>query len=227
MKSFCKDYSVTTYNILFSVYTALLYRYTNDSDVIIGTSFTNRPDVDSENVLGPFINILLVNTEFYDDITFRELINQVKENTLNYHAHKHIPMYRIIKELKIRRSVDTLSLFQVFFDFLNFNMDDWYTKPPDNVEVDFLIHYDILVNHNTPKFDLDLTMAETKEGIGGNMEYACDVFNSSTSLQMINHFNTLLTALLTDPNQKISGVHLFDKHNDVFLKYENMIDFNL
>jgi NRPS condensation-like uncharacterized protein len=226
MKAFCKEYNVTTYNILFSVYTALLYRYTNDNDIIIGTSFVNRPDVDSEYVLGPFINILLVCTGFYEGITFKDLISQVKEIILNYHAHKHIPMYKIIKELKIKRSANALSLFQVFFDFLNFNMEDWSVKPPDNIEVDFMIHYDILVNHNTPKFDLDLTMAESNEGIGGNMEYACDVFDCSTISQMIVHFKIILDALLDNPGIKVSDIPLFNRQNETLLKYENMVDFN-
>ncbi len=227
IKEFCKENSLTTFIVLFSIFNALLYRYTKANDIIVGTSFINRPNVDSEFVLGPFINILIICTSFdRENLTFRQLMNEVKENILSYHAYKHVPMYKIIKELKIRRNVNTLSLFQVFFDFLNFNMEEWNVEAPSGIDVDFMIQYDILVHHNTPKFDIDLTMAETEKDIGGNIEYACDVFNDQTILQIIEHFLLFVDSFLEDPDEQIINVPLFEQQNDQYEKLLNLTAFS-
>ncbi|WP_113675575.1 condensation domain-containing protein [Vallitalea guaymasensis] len=216
----------TTYMILFSVYSILIYRYTRVRDILIGTSFSNRPNVNSEFVLGPFINILMMVTEIEKGCTFREVLNKVRNNVLDYHEHRKIPMYSIIKDLNIERNANTLSMFQVFFDFLNFDLEEWVIEAPKDLKMEFYIHYDILNDLNTPKFDLDLTMWETKDRIGGNIEYAIDVFNDETIQEMVKHFKILLDAMLTNLDEEIDNIPLFQGCNQSYKKLIQEADFN-
>lgn len=216
LKRFTGEEQVTTYMVLMTSYTILLYRYSRSKDIVVGTSYVSRPDTSAECILGPFINILPICLSVNGEMPVRELLQQMKETVLEYHAYRYIPIQEMVKDVKINRNDKLPSTLQIFFDFLNFDISDWTMEAPDNLTMDLYIHYDILNDDNIPKFDLDLTMWETTDAIGGNMEYTTDVFQISTVQGIIQNFLDVLDITLVSMDMTIDQLPIFLQSNDKY-----------
>lgn len=218
IRMLCKKENITPYIVFLAIYNALLYRYTRQRYISIGINFINRPPTGKETILGPFINVALIQTRFNEEISFKGLINQIRTGILDLHTYAHIPVIKIMRELQPRnQNQDMLSLIQAFYGFLNFKVGEWFITSPIDFSIELMYQSNEMRTYNYAKFELDLTMWEDDEQMGGNLEYMSNLFYDDTISQLIEHYRILLAAMLNDQNQDVTKVKLY-KEGDTLTK---------
>ena len=215
LKALSKQENVTTFMLLLAAWKAFLYRYTQQTDILIGTPFANRDRTETENLIGCFINTLVLRTNLDSEPSFLELLRRVKSTTLAAYQHQDLSFEELVKELEIKRTPVINPLFQVMFVYqeaplLNFNLPDLAITP-------------LPIDNGIAKFDLTLYIEDNKEELIGFLEYNSDLFTEETITRMLANFQTLLTGIIANPNTKISHLPLLTEAetNKLLVEWNN------
>jgi amino acid adenylation domain-containing protein/thioester reductase-like protein len=187
---------VTLFMTLLAVYNTLLYRYTGQTDILVGTPIANRDRAEIEGLIGFFVNTLVMRTEISGDRSFNELLPCIREMALSAYAHQDLPFEMLVEALQPERDLSHTPLFQVMFVLNN--------APTSEVELTGLSVSELPIESAIAKFDLTLGMENTNNGLVGWWEYNTDLFDSSTIERMTGHFLTLLEAIVANPSERIS-----------------------
>ena len=201
LKALSQRQGVTLFMTLLAVFKALLYRYTGQEDIWIGSPIANRNRAEIEGLIGFFVNTLVFRTDVSQNPTFIELLRRVREVSLAAYAHQDLPFEKLVEALQPRRDLSHTPLVQVMFALQNAP-----TPPPqlDGVTVELMSD----VYRGTAKFDLTLSMADTETGLRGILEYNTDQFDARTINRLVDHFQTLLAEVGTNPQQHLSDLPL-------------------
>jgi amino acid adenylation domain-containing protein len=177
-------------------FTALLRRYSSQHDFVIGTVTSGRKRSELEMLLGCFQNPLALRLKLTGDPSFRELLAHAREVTLGALSHDDAPFERLVEELSVRRDTSRNPLFPVMFSLV---------PPTAAFEPGWdLNQLDLEIG--TAKFDLDLELDDRPEGLLGRFVYSTDLFDAASMERMAGHFETMLEAIVADPEQKISSL---------------------
>lgn len=190
----------TLFMTLLAGFNALLSRYTDQTDICVGTPHANRNRSEMENLIGFFVNTLVMRTDLDGDPTFQELLQRVREVAFGAYAHQDMPFETLVEALQPNRDLSHTPLFQVMFVFQN--------TPPQTLEMSGLTFSPLETESGSAKFDLSLVLAEEKDGLLVSFEYNTDLFDESTILRLVDHFEVLLQSVVADPEQKISALPL-------------------
>ncbi|HEU4597505.1 MAG TPA: amino acid adenylation domain-containing protein, partial [Pyrinomonadaceae bacterium] len=196
----------TLFMTLLAGWQALLSRYSNQEEVVVGTPIANRTRAEVENLIGFFVNTLALRGDLTGEPSFRELLGRVREVTLGAYAHQEVPFERLVEELQPERSLSHQPLFQVMFVLQN--------TPREALEVSGLqLH--LWKNHSeAAKFDLLLSLTETEDGLCGALEYSTDLFDSATVERLAGHFLRLLEAVAGDADRRVSDIALLSAEEE-------------
>ncbi|WOB66746.1 non-ribosomal peptide synthetase [Microcystis aeruginosa] len=194
---------VTMFMTLLAVYGVLLYRYTGQSDILIGTPIANRNRREIESLIGFFVNTLVMRTDCSENPSFQELLMRVREMSLGAYAHQDLPFEMLVEALQTERNLSHTPLFQVMFVLQN--------TPLSEIELMGLTIDSLPLEGEIAKFDLTLSMQNTETGLMGVWEYNTDLFNSETIERMNGHFLTLLEGIITNPSERVSQLPLLTK----------------
>ncbi len=200
LKNLSQQEGVTIFMTLLAAFQTLLYRYTNQEDILIGTSISERDRVETEQIIGCFANNLILRTNLNGNPSFKSLLQRVKNTAMEAYAHRHLPFDRLIEELQIERYTSN-SPFQVMFILHNAPKSALLNLPELTLTT-------LSIHTATAKLDLTLELQETAQGYTGRLEYNTDLFNAVTISRMIEHFQILLNGIVTDPYQTISELPL-------------------
>ena len=199
-----KQEGATLFMTLLAVFKTLLYRYTGDQDIIVGTPIANRNRKEIQGIIGFFANTLALRTQFTEELTFRELLGKVRQIAQEAYAHQDLPFEKLIEEFQIERNLNRNPLFDVMFNLVNTPTSAAaLTSKEDNFVVSGL--------GNLPKiakFDLTLSISETTQGLNGVFQYSSDLFDGATITRMLGHFQTLLQAVVANPEQRLVDLPL-------------------
>jgi amino acid adenylation domain-containing protein len=198
IRELCHREGVTLYMTVLAAFQALLFRYTGQDDIVVGSPIANRNYAETENLIGFFVNALTMRTKLSGNPTFRELLARVREVALGAYAHQDLPFERLVEEFDPERSLGHNPLFQVLLVLQNAPK---YALTLPGLELEWLYVY-----NGTAKFDLALHIAETQAGLACMMEFNSDLFDSSTIVRMLGHFKTLLEAAAAHPDQHIASL---------------------
>ncbi|HKQ93212.1 MAG TPA: amino acid adenylation domain-containing protein, partial [Blastocatellia bacterium] len=195
-----RDEGATLYMTLLAGYKALLYRYSGQEDVVVGTPIANRNRREIENLIGFFVNMLVLRTDLGGAPSFRELIRRVKETALGAYAHQDLPFEKLVEELQPERDLSYTPFFQATFVLQNASQAK-LSLPGMRVEVP---------DHegSQAKFDLTLTMFDTEQGLAGTLEYNRHLFDAATIDRLIWHFVNLSEGAVADPDGRIGDLLL-------------------
>ncbi|MEH2158037.1 amino acid adenylation domain-containing protein [Nostoc sp.] len=200
LKSLSRHSGVTLFMTLLTAFKTLLYRYTGQTDVVVGSPIANRNRAEIESLIGLFVNILVLRTDLSGDLSFLELLARVKLTALEAYIHQELPFEKLVEELQPNRDLSYNPLFQVMFVLQN--------VPKPNLSLsDISVTYEEGYN-GTSKFDLTLFMEDSEQGLVATCEYNTDLFNADTVTRMLGHFQTLLGSIVSDPEQRISDLQL-------------------
>ncbi|MEA5617541.1 amino acid adenylation domain-containing protein [Cronbergia sp. UHCC 0137] len=209
-----KNAGVTPFVTLLTAYKILLHRYTGQTDIIVGTPVANRHRREIEGLIGFFVNTLVLRTSLADNPSFQDLLQQLKNTTWQAYDHQDIPFEKLVEVLQPERDLSFNPLFQVKFRLEN--------APTEKLELPGLTLTPLNRTEASAKLDLSLDMYETSKGFVGAFEYNRDLFAPETINRMIGHFQTLLTAIVENPEKQISELPLLTESE----KQTILIDWN-
>lgn len=187
-----KAQNTTLFMTLLTAFKVLLYRYSGQEDICVGSPIANRPQQELEGLIGFFINTLALRSNIHGSQSFIECLQQVKQTILQAYEHQVVPFEKVVEEVAKERDNSRSPLFQVLFVLQN-------TPEVKNINLGDLTLSEQTFNQNTAKFELSLYITETKHGLHGSIEYNTDLYRVETIEQMIAHFTQLLNAVVTQP----------------------------
>jgi len=190
----------TLFMTLLAAFQILLARYTGQDDIVVGSPTANRTRVETEELIGFFVNMLVLRTNLSGDPTFRELLQRVREVALGAYARQELPFEKLVEELRPERTLNHSPLFQVVFHLRN--------VPQKLVNLPHLQMEVLRYESGTAQFDLTLALRETPDGLEVEVEYNTDLFDAATITRMVGHYQTLLEGLVTNPDASIATLPL-------------------
>ncbi len=200
LKTLSQNHGATLFMLLLASFQVLLYRYSGQSDLVVGSPIANRNRVEIEPLIGFFVNTLALRANLAGDPSFIAFLKQVRQTTLDAYKHQDLPFEQIVAELQLERNLSHAPLFQVVFALQN-------TPKEDFILPELTLH-SLEVETNTAKFDLTLSIIETDSVLKGNWEYNSDLFEPQTIRRAIGHFQTLLAGIVANPQQPVSQLPL-------------------
>jgi hypothetical protein len=219
IKSLGQQESATSFMTLLAAFKVLLYRYTIQQEIIVGTPIAGRSRPQLESLIGFFINTLVLRTPLSGDLTFRELLSRTREVALGAYANQDLPFEKLVEILQPERDLSRSPLFQVMFGMQN--------APRKSFELPGLTLGSMDAEVTTAKFDLSLDMWEEPDGFKGLFEYNTDLFDATTVAQMAIHFESLLENIAENPDQSISALPLLSgEQKRIALALEEVVTFD-
>lgn len=167
-KALGRQEGVTLFMAMLAAFKVLLYRYTSQDDLIVGTPIANRNRVETEGLIGFFVNALVLRTDLSGNPSFRELLRRVRQVCLGAYSHQDLPFDRLVEELHLKRDLSRNPLFQVMFVLLN--------APLRPLELPGLTLGPVEGDNETVYFDLTLQILDTEQGLTAAFVYNTDLF---------------------------------------------------
>jgi non-ribosomal peptide synthetase component F len=192
---------VTLFMTLLASFNVMLHAQSGQEDIIVGTDIANRTRVETEGLIGFFVNMLVLRTDLGGNPTFSELLQRVREVTLGAYAHQDVPFAKLVGELHVKRDLSRNPLFQVVCVLQNASTKR--LKLPGLMLSPF--EFDI----TTAPFDMVLSLNETDEGLAGSITYNIELFNEQTVRRMFSHYRQVLERVVANPNQPLSSLKAF------------------
>ncbi len=226
---------VTLFITLLAAFQTLLYRYTGQSDIAVGSPIANRNRSEIEGLIGFFVNSLVLRADLSGNPTFRELLGRVREVALGAYAHQDLPFERLVEELQPERDLSRNPLFQVVFALQN--------APVKALELPGLTLNHMNFDPGTTRFDLEfhVSYATNLGSLGGERRaggeradaecadtlnvmaiYNTDLFDAATIRRMLSHFQILLTGIVAQPEQRLSDLPLLSESD----RYQLLVAWN-
>ena len=209
--------SATLYMVLLASFKALLFRYTGQEDLLVGTPIRGRSQPEVENLIGFFVNALVLRTRPTAQKSFREFLGDVRTTVLDAFSHQDMPFELLLRELSVRRDMSRTPIYQAFFTF-----QDVSNRGSSLGEVPYgQIH----VHAAATQTDLSFWVKETGNGMVGGIDYAVDLFDRSTIVRILDHLRVMLRAIVADPSQELGAdpaahprggrdLHRVERHED-------------
>ncbi|AFZ05608.1 Aspartate racemase [Oscillatoria nigro-viridis PCC 7112] len=207
----------TLFMTAIAAFQTLLYRYSQQEDIVVGSPIANRNRSEIEALIVFFVNSLVLRTDLSGNPTFRELLNRVKEVALGAYAHQDLPFEKLVEELHPDLALNQNPLFQVAFALQN--------APGNHLELPELTLSPQQLDVGTARFDLEFHLWERSPnssgsnqspsnklwvdsslGISGMVIYSADLFDEATITRPIGHFQTLLESIVTNPDRRIANL---------------------
>jgi amino acid adenylation domain-containing protein len=184
----------TLFMLLAASFMAMLHRYTSQADILVGTPISGRTRSEFERLVGCFINTVVLRGRFDEALTFRGLLQQMRERALGAYAHPDLPFERLVTELAPPRDPGRAPLVQAMVVLHDAEGESDASTVSGNQQL----------ATGTSKFDLTLVVSETDEGLDGLIEYSTDLFDAPTIQRLCGHYGVLLDAMAHSPDASIA-----------------------
>ncbi|HZF13619.1 MAG TPA: amino acid adenylation domain-containing protein, partial [Thermoanaerobaculia bacterium] len=190
----------TPFMVLLAALQELLARYSGERRVPVGTPVANRPRVELEGLIGFFVNTLVLVGDLSDDPSFGDLLARTQRATLAAFAHQELPFEKLVEALSPERHLGRMPLFQVLLALQN--------TPSSDLALSGLRLAWREVETGSAKLDLSLSLAESRAGLAGRIEYDAELFHRTTIVRLAGHLTRLLDAAVADPSRRLSDLPL-------------------
>ncbi|MCF3569160.1 condensation domain-containing protein, partial [Planktothrix agardhii 1807] len=218
LKLLSQKSGATLFMTLLAALNTLLFRYSGQDDILIGTPTANRNRQEIEPLIGFFVNTLVLRNSLEGNPTFSTLLQQARNVVLEAYANQDVPFEQVVDALEIERSLSYNPLFQVMFALQN--------APLNALELPNLRSQYLAVENQRIKFDLSLILEEieTEKGsyLEGFWEYDSDLFTAERITRMVGHFQTLLKGIVANPQQTVGELPLLTEPE----KQQLLVDWN-
>jgi natural product biosynthesis luciferase-like monooxygenase protein/FkbM family methyltransferase len=205
IRALCRREGVTLFMTLLAAFKALLFRYTEQSDIIVGTPIANRNRVEVEGLIGFFINMLPLRTNVSGRQRFLELLEHVREVSLGAYAHQDLPFEKLVEMLQPKRKPFHAPLFQVTFVLQNVPLAQTLNLPQltmTPMDEGFIM----------PQYDLTLTIWEDPETLTARLAYKTDLFEAATVTRILRNYETMLRHIVVQPDVKLGAIERFSEN---------------
>jgi hypothetical protein len=210
LKALSRSEGITLFITLLAAFQALLYRYTGQKDVVVGSPIANRSRPEIEGLIGFFVNTIVLRSDLSGNPTFRELLKRVREVCLGAYTYQELPYQKLVEALHPKRDANRASLAQALFAFQN--------VPRSPLKIPGLTVTRVRTDLGIAKAPLTLFMWEAEQCMAGSFNYAADLFNAATIGQIIEHFQVLLDAVIADPERPLFDFPTFEDSRSELLE---------
>ncbi len=204
MKEKSRAQNATLFMMLLALFKILLYRYSGEGDLVVGSPIAGRNHSEIEDLIGFFVNNLVLRTKLSRNETFQEVLEKVRETALEAYLHQDIPFEKLVEELHPVRDLSHSPLFQVMFVMQNLPVPEF--KLPGLSVSGFEL------DGQTSSYDLSLVIQEAPDGLAVEMEYNTDLFRAETIRRMLGHYHRLLTSVSDTDECKIGDIPLLSQN---------------
>ncbi|MGF7082762.1 amino acid adenylation domain-containing protein [Mucilaginibacter sp. UYCu711] len=201
---------VTLYMTLLAAFNVLLYRYSGQQDICVGTSIAGRPQQELEKLIGFFVNTLALRTQVAGELSFTGLLQAVKATTLEAYSHQDVPFEKVVETVVKERDSNRSPLFQVMLVLQN-------TPDTPQLALGDLILSGEAYEQTLVKFDLTFFISETSQGLQGTVQYSTDLYKVESIERMIRHFTALLQSIVKQPQQAVGQLSMMNKKEEDLL----------
>ncbi|MGI8636621.1 MAG: condensation domain-containing protein, partial [Segetibacter sp.] len=191
----------TLFMTLLSAFKVLLYRYTNQQDICVGTGVAGRQNQEVEGLIGLFVNMLALRSNGNADGSFFDLLQQVTTTTLEAYENQEVPFEKVVEAVVKERERNRTPLFQVIFVLQN-------TPEVQKLQLGEVDLSEETFQQDISKFDISFFVTETDKGLQGSIEYCTDLYSAETIESMLRHYKQLLTSIVKNPQQKVSALKM-------------------
>ncbi len=202
IESCAQALDATPFMLLLGVFAAVLQRWSGQSSVVIGSPSAGRAHPGTENLIGLFVNMLVLRLDVGGAATFRALMHDVRRTTLDAIAHEDVPFEQIVEALRPPRLLNRHPLFQVLFALQNL--------PHDTPAFPDMTWDPVSFDAPTGRFDLELVIDDANDGYRATLEYSADLFEAATVERVATHFRALLAEVLAKPDAEIATIDFTD-----------------
>ncbi|MGD2085274.1 MAG: amino acid adenylation domain-containing protein [Candidatus Aminicenantes bacterium] len=195
-----KEENVTMFMIILTLFNVFLYKLSGQKDITVGTAAAARQHADLEEMIGMIANTIVMKNSVHEDITFRKLLEHVKNRALQAFANQDYPFDELVNKVVKKRAVNRNPLFDVFLSFFAYKDEE---RILDSTSFEEKIDFNIPV-----KFDLAMTLTEFKETMIFNFSYRSDLFKSETIERFIEYFKDIISAVVKEPGIYLKNITL-------------------
>jgi hypothetical protein len=188
---------------LLAAFKILLFRYTGQEDILVGTPIANRNHIETEGLMGFFLNTLVLRTNISGIQSFLEILRAVRDVALQAYENQELPFEMVVDKLRPERRLSYNPLFQVLFVLLS--------AKSQSKQFSGLTLTHPSIKDETSKFDLGLFTSETEHGLRVAFRYSIDLFAQASVDRMLGHFEALLEGIAAHPDRRVSDVSLLSK----------------
>ncbi|NQY63442.1 MAG: amino acid adenylation domain-containing protein [Alteromonadaceae bacterium] len=200
LNNLCQGVGATLFMGLHAAFSVLLARYSNETDIVVGSPIANREQAEVANLIGFFVNTLVLRSDLSDNPSFSELLEQSKQMLLDAYAHQQVPFEQIVESLNPERSMAHSPLFQVMLVLQN--------NEKGTLELPDLTLSPVEQSNDVAQYDLTLNVTESESCLHLGWEYNTDLFNAETIERLAKHFDLLLTGLVNTPEENVFSIEM-------------------
>jgi amino acid adenylation domain-containing protein len=200
LRKICRQEGATLFMALMAALKVVLMRYSGEEDISVGTVVAGRTRRELEGLIGFFVNTLVLRTDLGGNPNFRVLLEREREVAFGAYAHQEVPFERLVEEINPERDLGRSPLFQVMMALQNLGREESKLSAPPTRE-----RWEEV---GTAKFDLSLTLTESREGIVGGLEYSQDLYERETIRRMARHYEKVVEEVVRDVEQGICEIEL-------------------
>ncbi|MCP4176265.1 MAG: amino acid adenylation domain-containing protein [bacterium] len=222
IKKLCKKTELSLFMMLNSVIKILLYKYSGQNDIIIGTPIAGRNHEELENQIGFYVNTIPLRDEIFIDDTFLKFAESIKKSTTSAFANQDYPFDKLIDDLDLKRDISRSPLFDILLVLQN------YEKV--QVEIDQLKLVPVELEEVTSKYDLSFIFFEDLKTLFCEIEYNTDIYNEDRINRMVEHLQVLISSIVKNPNSTISNLEIipeFERLNIIETFNDTKSDYSL
>lgn len=202
LEELAKQEGATFFMAALAVYQVLLYRYSNQTDIIVGSAIANRRRSELNNLIGYFVNTLALRADLSGKPSFREFLRRISRTCLDAYANQDVPFETLVEKLSAKRDPSRSPIFQTLFVLQN--------APLGEIRLPGLKVNPIHLENGGAKFDLTLILEASTAGWLLTLEYNTDLFKEETARQILKHYQQLLAAVVSNPDVCINFLSLLN-----------------
>ncbi|HKR12635.1 MAG TPA: amino acid adenylation domain-containing protein [Pyrinomonadaceae bacterium] len=206
---------VTMFTLALAAYKALLYRYTAQETVLVGTTFANRNRPELQNMVGYLLNLIVLSTDLSGNPTFREVLRRERATVLEGFANQDLPFGKLVQELRPVQDASRNPIVQhslIYLDFPELTVMETLGLTARHLDID----------NGASRFDMTLAMTETEQGYEVDIEFPTDLYRRERIERMTSHLESILESIVVDPAQRLSELPLLSENE----KRQLLIEWN-
>jgi amino acid adenylation domain-containing protein len=204
LKKLSQQFGVTLYMTLLAGFQSLLFRYTQQDDIVVGAAVSNRHFSSLEDLIGPFVNALVLRGTMAGSLSFRDVVTRARDTAADAFAHQDLPFEVLVEQLRPERDRSRSPLFQTLFVVHQYDADE-------ELNIAGCECSDYPVAPGTTMYDVFLQLIEIDGRLSGSIEYSTDLFQRSTIERMARHLEVLLSGAAANPDQAILDLPLMQQ----------------
>jgi amino acid adenylation domain-containing protein/non-ribosomal peptide synthase protein (TIGR01720 family) len=214
IKQLSQNSNTTVFMTLLSAFKVMLYRYTNQQDITVGTPIAGRQQLETESLIGYFVNTLALRSDLSSQTKFSELLAQVRTTTLEAYEHQEIPFEKVVEAVVKERDLSRSPLFQVMFVMNN-------TPEVTGIKLGDVETTEYRFKNDMTQFDLSMTITQINGKMDASIEYCTDLYKTGSIRRMVQHYLELLKSIVQNPDKEVGGLRMlsYTEQNQILREF--------